>query len=105
MLKEGWGATSLKLFAITFKCRPYQPLFVGLGAAQVVVFVCLSFVSSFWIQTVLTGMIYCNLLPMIPTVIIIGRRKDLAGTAVVALLFEENLYFLQSLRAVIKLFC
>jgi hypothetical protein len=105
MLKKGWGKTSLKLFAITFKYRPYQSFFVGTGASQVVVFVCLSFVSTFWIHTVLTGMIYCNLLPMSPTVIIIGRRKGLVGTAIVALLFEESLDFLQNTRAVFKLFC
>jgi hypothetical protein len=105
MFKKGWGTTSLKLFAITFKCCPYHLLFVGLGASQVIVFVCLSFVSSFWIQAVLTGMIYCNLVPMSPTVIIIGRRKGIGGTAAVALLFEENPDFLQSLRAVFKLFC
>jgi hypothetical protein len=87
MLKKGWGTTSLKIFAITFKCRPYQSLFVGLGSFQVIVFVCLAFVSSFWIQTVLTGMISCNIVPMSPTVIIIGRRKGLAGTAFVALFF------------------
>jgi hypothetical protein len=46
-----------------------------------------------------------NLVPMSPTVIIIGRRNGVAGTAVVALLFEESLDYLQSLRAVFKLFC
>jgi hypothetical protein len=49
-------------------------------------------------------MISCNLVPMSPTVIIIGSRKGLAGTAVFALLFEENPDLLQSLRAVFKLF-
>jgi hypothetical protein len=88
-----------------FKCRLYQYLLVGLGSSQVIVFVSLTFVSSFWIHIVLTGMISCNLVPMSPTVIIIGRRKGLAGIAVVALLFEEIPDFLQSFRAVFKLFC
>jgi hypothetical protein len=97
MLKNGWGTTSLKLFAITFKCRPYHSFFVGLVSSHAIVFVCLIFMSSFWIQTVVTGMISCNLVPMSTTVIIIGRRKGLAGTSAVALLFEESPDFLQSL--------
>jgi hypothetical protein len=97
--------TSFKLFVLTFKCRPYQSFFVGLGTTQVVVFVCLSFLSSFWIKTFITGMIYCNLVPMSPKVIIIGRYKGLAGTALVALIFGESLDLLQSLRAIFKFFC
>jgi hypothetical protein len=80
-----------------FKCRPYQSLFVGLGSYQVIVFVGLTFVSVFWIQTVLTGMISCNLVPLSPREITIGRRKGLAGNAVAELFFEESPDFLQSL--------
>jgi hypothetical protein len=96
--------TGLKPFAITFKCLPYQSLFVGLGSSQVIAFVCLTFVSGLCIQSVLTGMISCNLVPMSPTVIISGRGKGLLVTVVVALLFEESSDFLQSL-AVFKLLC
>jgi hypothetical protein len=97
--------TRFKLLAIMFKCRPYQSFLVGVGSSNVIVFVCLIFVSGFWIQAVLTGMISCNFLPMIPTVIIIRRCKGLVRTAVAALLFKKSPYFLQSLRSVFKLFC
>jgi hypothetical protein len=82
--------TILRLFAITSKCRPYQYFFVGLGTSQGIV-------------SVLTSMISCNIVPT--TVIMIGRRKGLEGTAIVAILFEEIPDLLQSLRAVFKLFC
>jgi hypothetical protein len=97
--------TIFKLFDITFKCRPYHSFLVDLVSSQVIVFVCLTLVSGFWIRAVLTGVISCNLVPMSPTVIIVGRRKGLAGNVVVALLFEESPDLLQSLRAVFKLFC
>jgi hypothetical protein len=64
-----------------------------------------SFVSSFWIQTVITGVVSCNLVRMSPKVIIIGRREGLAGAALVALLFDESLDLIQSLRAFFQFFC
>jgi hypothetical protein len=94
-----------KLLAIMFKCLPYRYFLVGVGSSHVIVFVCLTFVSFFLIQAVLNGTISCNILPMSPTLIIIGRRKGLVITAVVALLFEEIPYFLQILRSVFKLVC
>jgi hypothetical protein len=78
---------------------------VSLGSSQVTAFVCLTLVSGFCIQTVLTSIISCNFVPTSPTVIIIGRHKGLAGTVDLALLFEESPDFLQSMRAVFKLFC
>jgi hypothetical protein len=86
MLNKGWGTTRLNLFDIMFKCGPYNSLFVCLGATQLIVFFCLSFVPIFWIKKVLTGMI-SYFIPTSPTVIIIGSYIVLAGTAVNALLF------------------
>jgi hypothetical protein len=89
--------TVFKIFAIMFRCHPYQLFLVCLRPPHDVALGGLMLVTILGKDTVHTCVVFGKLVAMSPTVIIKRRRERFARTAVIALLLEQSSDLLQCL--------
>jgi hypothetical protein len=89
--------TVFKLFAIIFRCCPYQSFLVCLRSSHIIVFGGLTLVTILGKVATLMCVAFGNFVAMGPTVIIKRRRESFASSAVITFLLEQSSEFFECL--------